>query len=112
MHTFAVLADDEVIGVTHLESGDPPMGVAFGKFIPNERYAVFCRATALLSTGVRPVSIQTPDGALIPNEGAYIRDMSEEYGDEGREVEALGIPYPLYETLFPEHVKAYENQFK
>lgn len=112
MHTFAVLARGEVIGITHLESGDPPMGVAFGRFIPNERYAAFCKATPLLATGVRAVTIQAPDGNVVPSEGTYLRDMSVEYGDEGREVEALGIPYPLYGALFPEHVKAYENQFK
>ena len=112
MHRFQVIVDNEVIGFTHLEFGDPPMGVAFGAFIPNERYAAFCEATATLETGVRAVSLQAPDGAIIPSEGTYIRDMSAEFGDEGLEVEALGIPYPLYEALFPEHVKAYDSKFK
>jgi len=112
MHRFQVIVDNEVIGFTHLEFGDPPMGVAFGAFIPNERYAAFCEATATLETGVRAVSLRAPDGAIIPSEGTYIRDMSAEFGDEGLEVEALGIPYPLYEALFPEHVKAYDSKFK
>jgi hypothetical protein len=112
MHRFQVLVGSEVIGFTHLEFGDPPMGVAFGAFIPNERYAAFREATAPLETGVRAVSLQAPDGSIVPSEGTYVRDMSAELGEEGLEVEALGIPYPLYETLFPEHVRAYESQFK
>jgi len=112
MHRFLVLADSEVIGFTCLESGDPPMGVAFGAFFPNERYASFCQSTPLLETGVRAVALQAPDGSTIPSEGSYVRDLSAELGDEGLEVEALGIPYPLYESLFPEHVRAYESRFK
>ena len=113
MHRFDVLADGEVIGFTQLEFGDPPMGVAFGGFVPNERYATFRDATPLLETGVRAVSLRAPDGTIIPSQaGTYVRDMSAEVGEEGLEVEALGIPYPLYEILFPEHVKAYERKFK
>ena len=112
MQRFLVFAAGEVIGTTHLEFGDPPMGVAFGKFIPNEQYASFVAATPLLEPGVRAVSLQGPDGNLIPSEGTYVRDMSAELGGEGLEVEALGIPYPLYEALFPAHVQAYKEQFK
>ncbi len=112
MHRFLVIAGTEVIGSTRLEAGDPPMGVAFGEFFPNERYAAFCQATPLLETGVREVEIQAPDGSVIPSVGSYVRDMSAELGEEGIEVEALGIPYPLYESLFPEHVRAYENILK
>jgi hypothetical protein len=112
MHRFLVLAGTEVIGFTRLEFGDPPMGVAFGAFVPNERYAAFCEATPMLETGVRAVMLQGPDGSLIPSVGSYVRDLSTELGDEGLEVEALGIPYPLYESLFPGHVRAYESQFK
>jgi hypothetical protein len=88
------------------------MGVAFGAFVPNEQYAAFCRVTPLLETGVREVVLQAPDGSVIPCVGSYVRDLSAELGDEGLEVEALGIPYPLYESLFPEHVRAYENLLK
>jgi len=112
MHRFLVIAGTEVIGSTRLEAGDPPMGVAFGAFIPNERYPAFCQATPLLETGVREVVLQAPDGSVIPSVGSYLRDLSAELGDEGLEVEALGIPYPLYESLFPEHVRAYENLSK
>jgi hypothetical protein len=113
MYRFDVLADGEVIGYTNLEFGDPPMGVAFGAFTPNERYATFCETSPLLETGVRAVSLRASDGTVVPSQaGTYVRDMAAEHGDAGREVEALGIPYPLYESLFPEHVRAYQNKFK
>ena len=112
MQRFLVFAAGEVIGYTHLEFGDPPMGVAFGKFVPNKQCASFIAATPLLETGVRAVSLQGPDGTLIPSEGTYVRDMSAALGSEALEVEALGIPYPLYETLFPAHVEAYKDQLK
>ncbi len=112
MDRFLVIAGAEVIGFTRLESGDPPMGVAFGAFFPNHRYAAFCKETPLLETGVRAVVLQAPDGSVVPSVGSYVRDLSAELGDEGLEIEALGIPYPLYESLFSEHVKAYENRLK
>jgi hypothetical protein len=112
MHPFLVLAGTEVIGSTRLEFGDPPMGVAFGAFVPNEHYAAFCKTTQLFETGVGPVVLQAPDGSFIPSVGSYVRDLSAKLGAEGLEVEALGIPSPLYESLFPEHVQAYESQFK
>ncbi|OYU45572.1 MAG: hypothetical protein CFE44_06800 [Burkholderiales bacterium PBB4] len=81
MRTFAVLAHGEVIGITHLESGNPLMGVAFGRFIPNESYAALRRATPLLAAGARSVTIQVPDGNVIPSKDTYVRDLSAEYGD-------------------------------
>jgi hypothetical protein len=112
MTTFYAIWGDQVIGSTRLEHGDPPMGVAFGVFVPNDRYLAFCQSTPLLDTGVRPVEIRTEDGTIIPSEGAYVRDFPDELGDAGREVEMLGIPYPLYGVLFPDHVRSYEEQFK
>jgi hypothetical protein len=113
MHRFRVLANGDVIGTTNLEFGDPPMGVAFGVFFPNERYAPFRDATPLLETGVRAVSLQAPDDTIVPAQvGAYIRDVEVEPGERELEVEALGIPYPQYDDLFPEHVRAYKAMFR
>ena len=110
MPQFRILAGDEVIGSTSLEHGDPPMGVAFGRFVPTERYAAFRKQeSANIEQGL---SLQAPDGTSIPCPGGVrITDMSHELEDEPMEVEALGIPYPLYERLFPEHVAAYDKRF-
>ena len=39
-------------------------------------------------------------------------DHSAKLGPDGIEVTVLGIGYPLYAELFPQHVNAYEKQFK
>jgi hypothetical protein len=38
MKTFTVYCGSTLVGHTDLENGDPPMGVAFGRFIPAEAY--------------------------------------------------------------------------
>ncbi len=37
--TFAIFSGSTLIGTSKLEHGDAPMGVAFGRFYPNEGYA-------------------------------------------------------------------------
>lgn len=44
--------------------------------------------------------------------GVHITDYSAELGiEDGIEIDVLGIDYPLYGELFPEHVAAYRAQF-
>ena len=117
MHLFEVLANSVLVGYTEFECGDPPMGVAFGAFLPIAAYASvkeaivqgegrelegMCLAARVTATG-QEVECQA---------GVHIADHSAEFGPEGLEVTALGIGYPLYSELFPQHVDAYENQFK
>jgi hypothetical protein len=53
-----------------------------------------------------------PDGAALDAlGGVHIEDHSDEAGEDGREVAVLGLAYPSYEALFPEHVAAYQRQF-
>jgi hypothetical protein len=58
--------------------------------------------------------VKTPAGGLLPCVGVAIQDCSND-AEEGEladvEVTVLGIPYPLYGELFPEHVAGYEKQF-
>jgi hypothetical protein len=39
MSKFAVYAKEILVGHSMLESGDAPMGVAFGEFVPSEGYS-------------------------------------------------------------------------
>jgi hypothetical protein len=56
--------------------------------------------------------VRLKNGADVPSAGGVrITDYSAELGDEGLEIEVLGIPYPLYGELFPEQVAAYRAQF-
>jgi hypothetical protein len=91
------------------------MGVAAGKLLPSPAYGAIQPSVvaaregsqAHLSFVVRLVA----GGELPAQGGVQILDYSAELGAEGLEVHVLGIGYPLYEELFPEHVAAYKAQF-
>lgn len=95
---FTVHLDDDEIGSSDLEFGDPPMGVAFGRFVPNMR---FDRAAALLPGA--GLSVRGVDGSSIGAVGIGI------LGDEGADLELqiLGVSAAEYRALFPAHVAAY-----
>jgi hypothetical protein len=110
---FEVFARDILVGHSALELGDPPMGVAFGKFIATESYRLIqreCRTNHADQSGLA-LSVTTPDGIQIPCVGVGIIDFSDQFEDE-IEITVFGIPYPLYGELFPEHVCAYEAKFR
>jgi hypothetical protein len=95
MYRFELYSGAILIGWSNLEAGDPPMGVAFGTFIASPAFEAM-RSTATDDLGnrvFRDVTVQCADGE-IPNEG---------------EVAIYGIPYPLYETFFPERVEEYRR---
>lgn len=118
MMSFAFFAADILVGHSELELGDPPMGVAFGKFIPTQGYRLIqheCR-TNHADQAALALKARTPDGKWLPCAGVGVLDYSDHAGaGAGAEpyVEAtvLGIPYPLYCELFPAHVAAYEQKF-
>ena len=118
MPRFEVLANDVVIGHSDLEGGDPPMGVASGLFFPTPEYSSV--QPALLkadgrSTEGMVLSVRVRGGTDIPAQGGVlIEDYSAEIGSgvTAIEVSVLGVPYPLYQQLFPAHVVAYKQQFK
>lgn len=88
------------------------MGVASGHFFPLPAYTKFQPqfiALRELSQSHLALTATTPDGKFIPAMGIAIFDYSEEF--EEIQVAVIGIEYPLYEEMFPEHYAAYENQF-
>lgn len=113
------------LGTSKLEKGDVPMGVVFGKldFI-DENYGYnqikdYCKTNEIKLVMDYPedrmISTMTLDelevinenGIKIKGDGNQITGMdSEEY-----EISIFGIPYPFYETEFPNLVKEYENMF-
>lgn len=113
---FPIFKDQQLIGHSRLEKGDTPMGVAFGAFIP-------ALAFDAIRTKAEPLDADSRQwqGLTLKLESGKIVDTSAgvtpiEYGPPDspitRELTALGIAYPQYETLFPHHVKAYDEQFK
>ena len=113
MSNYKVFAGKTLIGHSALETGDPPMGVASGKFLPLPAYLAVqpqCIANRDLPQTHLEISIICPSGEPLPAEhGVAILDYSAELGEI--EVHAVGIGYPLYEQLFPQQVAAYANQF-
>jgi hypothetical protein len=103
LRKFTFLAGGTEIGWSELELGDPPMGVALGRFHPSERY----------SPPHASIKVRTPDGLeMEATGGVCILDGSDVLGPEAIEVSVLGIVSPAYDALFPEHVAAYQAQFR
>lgn len=114
MATFKVFSQATVVGSSNLEHGDPPMGVAFGRFVPAEGYASIKSACIEnhADQAALQLTVETPSGDTIQCEGVGILDCSTEAGDEAIEVNVLGISHPPYEELFPHHVALYAKQFE
>lgn len=112
MAKFAVYSGNVLVGYSELESGDAPMGVAFGVFEPLSAYSKIQTECSLnhIDQSHLQLSIQTEAGVAIPCDGVGILDSSAESDPSDIEVNILGIPYPLYEELFPQHVEKYDNQ--
>jgi hypothetical protein len=110
---FEILLGD--VGLSELEFGDPPMGVAFGLFVPSPGYSsieAVCKSATVSSKVHIELSAREIGGQTIPSSGGVcVFDYSDELGPSGREVSVLGIPGPLYQQLFPDHVAAYDEQF-
>jgi hypothetical protein len=117
MPRFEIFSNPSLIGWSELELGDAPMGVAFGRLLPAPGYldvkAVVVAAQGGPLSEDLELSIRDGSGTTLESSGGvHIADQSAELGPEGLEVSVLGIPYPNYGTVFPEHVAAYERQFK
>jgi hypothetical protein len=113
---FEVLSESVVIGYSNLEAGDPAMGVAGGKFLPSPAYADIQPAVIAARNGLQShlaLTVRLVNSIELPARGGVvIEDYSTELGaDDGLRVEVLGIGYPLYEELFPDHVAAYHAHF-
>lgn len=115
MPRFEVFLGSTLVGHSDLELGDAPMGVAFGRFVPNSAYRAFQPTVVAACNGPQDhllLEVRLAGGDALPAQGGVqLMDASAEFGSEGMEVSVLGIGYPLYEELFPQHVAAYDAQF-
>jgi hypothetical protein len=112
MTQFHIYNGEIFLGWSELELGDPPMGVAFGKFVAFPGYETIQSKIVSLAgkdqTSLN-LSARIPGGATLEAARVCIADYSAELGEDGLEVSVLGISNPPYETLFPHHVAAYER---
>lgn len=116
MPRFEVFAGKTAIGYSELERGDPPMGVAMGRFIPLPEYEAIQPMVVAARNGLQThlaLTVRTAEGQTIPAQGGVqINDYSAELGSQDIEVEAMGIGYPLYEELFPGRHAEYAAGFR
>lgn len=123
---YRIHLDNEEVGTTFLESGDPPMGVVSGKISFHAPISVFdlffnyCRTHNItvnctdpehefIDTQVIPaLRVFRADGTEIIGQGSCISGFK----DDGYEITILGIPYPFYAEEFPLQCKAYDEQFR
>jgi len=112
---FEVKLGNEIIGFSELEGGDPPMGVASGRFVPTPAYASiqpYCIERRDHWLSIPELMIELAGGAPIEcSGGVQIIDFSPELGEAGIEVHLNGVTNPPYSELFPHHLEAYKKQF-
>ncbi len=112
---FEVKVGSETIGYTDLEAGDPPMGVASGRFLPTAAYdsiRPYCIKHRHNWVAIPELSVSTPAGARLECTGPIqILDFSPELGSTDIQIDVCGIVKTLYAELFPHHVESYKKQF-
>lgn len=101
---FEIRKEDQVIGVSELEFGDPPMGIVHGVLIPTQSY--FSHAD---KTGCKLFISETNEEILCGF--IAIEDLSEELGEPARQVTILVSSAESYERFFKHHSERYEKQF-
>lgn len=110
---YSVYAGSDLIGHTALESGDAPMGVAFGLFIPSDGYARVknvCQQNHGDQSELQ-LAVATEAGDTIPAIGVSVLDYTVLVNEPEIQVNLIGVEVGLYEALFPKHVQAYRQQF-
>ena len=119
MPRFEIYSNGILIGHSDLEFGDAPMGVASGRFLPLPLFEKIARFVArdpeqreIPSQDHLKLAVREAEGMEIPSSGGVqITDHSAQLGPQGLLVEILGVGYPLYEELFPQHVAAYRDRW-
>ena len=103
-----VFFGDALIGWSELEHGDPPTGVAYGRFFPSELYVQSAHAGSDVGLRARLEG----EEEFFRAKGVHIEDLCDDFGPEEIEVSVIGLESETYEHYFPHHVKNYEQQFR
>jgi len=122
---YKVLFNNREIGVSNLEYGDPPMGIAFGKLIFHDKSFGYkqmkdlCKVyeieivndysdIKLISTNtIMQLKVINENGKEIKGIGNQITVMN----NGENEISIIGIPFQFYEIEFKNHVEEYEKRF-
>ncbi|WP_456021506.1 hypothetical protein [Pseudomonas protegens] len=113
MPRFEIFSNGQHIGWSELEHGDPPMGVAHGVFIPGPGYSgIQEQVRASTQRDQRHFKFMVRvDGVEVTASGVSIADHAINSETDEMEVVVLGIEYPAYADVFPDHVAAYKAQW-
>ena len=115
MPRFEAFSSGQHIGWSDLELSDPPMGVAFGVFVPGLGYSNIqeqVRACALCDQSHLNFTVRiVAGGEAIRAAGVSIAYYSVDCGEDALELSVLDIEYPAYGDVFPEHVAVYRRQW-
>ena len=128
-----VHANGKLVGSAELIPTDPPMGCASGPFYPNDGYRKIQpiireyhlydgtlgevngqkRLEAEAKIDALRLSVITEDGeALDPLSGVHIVDFSEELDEDPYQLDVLGLPFDIYDRLFPLAWQEYLDRVK
>ena len=128
-----VYTNGMLVGSAELIPADPPMGSASGPFYPNENYQriqPIIREHNLYDGTLGEVneqklweaqakinalrlSVITEDGeALDPLSGVNIVDFSEELDEDPYQLDVLGLPFDIFDRLFPSAWQEYLDKGK
>lgn len=126
-------ANEELVGWAELISTDPPMGCASGPFYPNDSYRKIQpiireyhlfdgtlgevngekRTEAQAKIDALRLSVITEDGEVLdPAGGIHIADFSEELDEDPYQLDVIGLPFDIYDRLFPLAWQEYLNNVK
>lgn len=101
---FEIRKEDQIIGISELEFGDPPMGFVHGVLKPTQFYS-----PDVVKTGCKLFLKGTNEE--IANEFIAIEDFSEELDETVIEVTILINSADDYRKYFKNHLDNYEKQF-
>ncbi len=125
-----IYANGELVGWAELNSADPPMGCASGPFHPNDNYKKIQpiireyhlydgtlgevdsqkRIEAQAKIDALRLSVVTEDGEVLdPACGVHIADFSEELDEDPYQIDVIGLPFDIYDRLFPSAWQEYLN---
>lgn len=116
---FKIFISDCLIGHSKLEAGDPPMGVALGKFIPTEEFLLYDTHAIKIDDETRHwynLRAITPSGVELKCDAISLAEydisLTTSEPDFYFEVSCLGVISPPYEELFPHHIEESEARLK
>ena len=122
-----------LVGSAELIPTDPPMGCASGPFYPNDGYRKIQpiireyhlydgtlgevngqkRLEAEAKIDALRLSVITEDGEVLdPEVGVHISDFSEELDEDPYQLDVLGLPFDIYDRLFPLAWQEYLDRVK